>query len=571
MKKVVLAVVLVVCGVGGFFWLQRSQGESVAAADCLPSNVLFYAEQHDFTDMYQVFMESRLGRTISRLDYQGIAAQIGEPGNALMEVDSSMKKVSKILADPAFDELLGKEFSLALFPANSFAADNPAQDIEERLLVLARPRHGSRLIKLLAPLLSKDIEQSTVQYGSHTITRYSIDKEHTVATAYVGGLLLAGLEERLVRKSLDYYDSRENTLASNEDFKKLHSGFKGSQLFTYLSIPALLDQGRVICKSLPDEERAEFLALLKEWEGWGGAAYGGWHEEDLVRDKAEILFDRNLLDKRVAALFDVKPGTNNTLALVPRDALLYYWTNTLNLPLIWDLYSTGANQRQPQALEILSRELRNSAGVDLEDVLAMIDNEFGVIVKDVGREGIPLPKVSLIVQLRQPEKFLKVFRVLLDNADIPVSEKEYRGQEISYWGVAPQGGLQPAFVLLDDYLFVSNSLDLVQQIVDLKVDPMNSLSHNPVMKVLGNDLLGKNNSVTYVHIAKLADSLKEIASWVASMAALQGPEAARNVDVLVNQLVLPLLDGVAIYTQMASRSIIGEESIVLESTTTTVQ
>ncbi len=571
MKKVLLAVVFVLCGVGMFLWLQGSQDEAVSAADCLPSNVLFYTEQHDFTDMYQVFMDSRLGRTIARLDYQGIAAQIGESGNVLMEVDNSMKRVSKILADPAFDEILGKEFSLALFPANSFAADNPAQDIEERLLVIARPRHGSRLVKLLAPLLSKDIEQSTVQYGSHTITRYYIDKDYTVSTAYVGGLLLAGLEERLVRKSLDYYDSRENTLASNKDFKKLHSGFQGAQLFSYLSIPALLDQGRVICKSLPDGEREEFLALLKEWEGWGGGAYGGWHEEDLVRDKAEILFDRTLLDKRVARLFDVKPGTNNTLALVPQDALLYYWTNTLNLPLIWDLYSTGANQQQPQALEILRRELRNSAGVELEDVLAMIDNEFGVIVKDVGREGVPLPKVSLIVQLRQPEKFLKVFRVLLDNAEIPVSEKEYHGQEVSYWGVAPQGGLQPAFVLLDNYLLVSNSLDLVQQIADLKVDHMNSLSHSPVMKVFGNGLLEKNNSVTYVHIAKLADSLKEIASWVASMAALQGPEAARNVDVLVNQLVLPLLDGVAIYTQQASRSIIGEESIVLESTTATVQ
>lgn len=571
MKKVVLAVVLALCVGVVLIWWQGKEDERVTAADCLPSDILFYAEQHDLTDMYHDFTKSRLGRTFSRIDYPRIAGEIGEAGNVLMEAETFWLKVNAALTAPGFDELFGEECSIALFPANSFAADNPARAIEERLLLIARPRYGVGVVQLIAPLLSKDVKQSTIQYGSHTITRYHIDQNNTVSTAFVGGLLLAGLEERLVRKSLDHYDSKENTLRSNVDFQKLRAGFKGAQLFSYLSIPALLSQGQVLGQALPEAERVEFQALLDQWQGWGGAAYGGWHEKDLVRDKLEILFNKEQLDERVARLCDVRPGVNDTLGLVPRDSLLYYWTNTLNLPLLWDLYSTGAVQQQSQALDILSLELRESAGVELEDVLGMIGNEFAVIMKDVGREGIPLPKVSIVVKLNDSEKFLEVFKVLLENADIPVSHKKYNGEEISYWGVAPQGALQPAYASLNDYFIVSNSLDLVQQLVDLHMDSAESLSKSPVMKVFGNGLLKNNNSAAYVHIAKLADSLKDIATWAGSMAVLQGPEVAQNADVLVNQLLLPFLDGVAMYTQFGSRSIIGDESIVLESTTTIVQ
>ena len=159
----------------------------------------------------------------------------------------------------------------------------------------------------------------------------------------------------------------------------------------------------------------------------------------------------------------------------------------------------------------------------------------------------------------------------MKDADIPLNQKQYKGQDITYWGVAPQSGLQPAFCLVDDYLLLSNSIDLIQQIVTLQTDPTRNLLNSPAMKEVGGDLLEVNNSATYIHIALLADALKDLATWAGAMAVLQGPEMARNAEIIVNELVLPLLDGVAMYTQLGSRSIITEETIVLESTITIVQ
>jgi len=198
----------------------------------------------------------------------------------------------------------------------------------------------------------------------------------------------------------------------------------------------------------------------------------------------------------------------------------------------------------------------------------MIDKEFAVVVKDVGIDGIPLPKVMVIIQLKEPDHFLKIFHILLKEAEIPFSRKKFEGHPITYWGIAPQGGLQPAFTLIDNYLLLSNSFDLVKQIVSLKTDQAKTLLNSEEMQLVGKGLNEKNNSAAYIHIALLADALKNMASWAASMAIIQGPEVAKEADIVVNQLVLPLLDGLSMYTKLGSRSVITEDSIILESTTT---
>lgn len=570
MKKTgIFVVILLLClGLGAMLFLKGRKDTGVDAADFLPGDVLFYGEQTDFTRMYEKFLESRLGKTLTNLDYNGIAAELGEQGQALLELDKLRKKLNTFINDPAFNELLGKEFSVALFPAKSFSTDNPARALEERLLLIVKPRHNVQLLQSLIPLFNKDIKHSTAQYGSHIINRYEIDAVNTISTVTVEGVIVAALEERLVRKSIDYYDTQKDTLSDNREFKRLRKSFEGAQLFSYLSLPAFYEQGKLISEKLKGAEKKEFLRLLEHWKGWGGAAYGAWHEKGVLKDKVEIFFDQDELESVVASLCcDVKPSLNQTLKMVPAETLFYYWTNTLNLPLIWEIYSATLTRQKPEALDLLRQELRDVVNVELEEILAMIDKDVALIVKDVGGDGIPLPKVAAMVKLKEPERFMKIFHTLLKEGDIPLSKKKYGQYTITYWGVAPQSGLQPAFALIDEYLLLSNSIDLVKQITSLKSDPSKTFLNSEEMKELGGELKEKNNSAAYVHIALLADALKDLATWAAGMAVIQGPEAAREADVLVNKLVLPLLDGLAMYSKLSSRSIISKDSIVLESTT----
>lgn len=535
------------------------------ASDMLPADVMLYAEQHDFVEMYEAFSESRLGRVLSRIDYVNIAIELDGDKDSVTDALTVWKEIHKLILEPGFNQLLGKEFALALFPMPGFTPEDPAKILEERLLLIARPRHDAKLLQFLASYITKDIEQATVQYGSHTITRYKLDERYTLSTATVAGLVLAAFDERLVRKSLHTYDTQSNTLAKSTKFQRLQKNFEGAALFNYFSLTPLKKQGQIIVEKLPEDDQKEFHELLEQWNGWEAGAYGAWSQDGLIRERLEILYEPQKLDKDVARLFTTKPEENNTLNMVPADSLFYYWGNSLNLPLIFDMYNELLMGQHHEMFDLLQQELQDLVGMRLEDILALTANECGIIVEEVADEGVPLPKVLVMLELKDTEKFLQVFHRLLKEADIPITRSVFENHEISYWGIAPQDGLQPAFTMSGNYLLLSNSRNLVKQVIQLQKTPTDTLVNNPELKELQQVLKRNNNSTTYMHIALMADAFETLATWAGGMAVLQGPDTAHKVKVVVDDLVLPLLDGVAMYTRLASRTEVMERRIVVES------
>ncbi|MBU0945892.1 MAG: DUF3352 domain-containing protein [Proteobacteria bacterium] len=570
MKKVGVGIFFFFCCFALVVLLLSKQEEKVVAAEFLPENVLFYGEQHDFSLMYQKFQASPLGKTLARLNYGEIAVELGSSAEKVQEMETWRLKISTILDSSTVNELLGKEFSVALFPTDSWSVADPTRSLEERLLLIARPRHNAHLFNFLASFFTNKIQQTTVQYGSHSISRYRVDDKRIVSAVTVKGVIVAGFDERLLRRSLDCYDERKGTLQQNSAFQRLRKSLKQAKLFTYVSLPALYEEGRIVSERLSDGDRQAFLALLDQWRGWGAAACGAWEEEGLVQSKALILYDIQELDPRVAAFIAVKPSSNTTLTMVPADVLFYSWVNTLNLSFVWEMYSSWMVD-QPGDLNVLRQEVRDSTGVEIEDLLTMVGKEFAVLVKDVDSSGVPLPKAALVIKLKEPKAFLAVFEKLLAAAEIPVRKEKYKNESISYWGLAPQGGLQPAFSIQKEYLLLSNSIDVIKQIVTKQTKPKKNFFENPDMALVGKGLLLKNNAALYIDIASLADVLKDLASWAGAIATLQGPEVARTSQVVVEQIVQPVLDGVAMYSKLGSRIIIGKDTIMMEATASVVQ
>ena len=565
MKKFLFTILLILVGTGLFFFMKSERIKAVQAADILPADVMVYAEQRDFVKMYKDFAGSRLGRVLSRIDYVDIAIELDGDDDLVRDALRLWQEIHKLINEPGFDQLLGKEFSLAFFPMPGFSIEDPLKNLEERLLLIARPRHNATLMQFLASYIAKDIEQKTVQYGSHTITRYKIDDKYTLSTATVAGLVLAAVDERLVRKSLNAYDDQKNSLSNTPEFQQLRKNFEGATLFKYFALTPIKEQGKIVAEKLPEDGKKQLLELLEQWNGWEAGAYGAWETDGLIEEKLEILYDFQNLDKDVAKLFATAPEKNSTLDMVPADSLFYYWGNSLNLPLLYEMYSDMIVQQRPEMLSLLQQELQDVAGVKIEDILALVANECGLIVEEVEGEGIPIPRVLMMIELKDSERFMEVFHKLLAETDIPIGNSSFQDHEISYWGIAPQDGLQPAFTLSGNYLLLSNSRDFVKQVVALKSNPVDTLLNDPEVKRLQNKLSGKNNSTAYVHIALMADAFKSLATWAGGMAVLQGPEKARKVNIIIEELVLPLLDGVAMYTQLASRTEMKETSIVVES------
>ncbi len=567
MRKFIISVLFICCGAAILFVLFQKgpERQTVSASDFLPENVLFYAEHKNLAEIITEFQGSKLGRILRDMQFLDVLEELGAPPDQVREVRTAADQLSQFMDSPAFNELLGREFSVALFPAKSFSADNPALALEERLLLISRPRHNAQFLQFLAPMLTEDIVKSSVQYGKYTIDRYQVDSTVTVSAVVVKDLVLMAVDERLIRKGLDLYDKKQNTLSRNQQYLKLHEQLEKSKLFTYVSFPALYEQGKIISEKLPEDDEKEFLALLEQWKGWGSAAYGAWKEDALLQEKVVINYDMKKLDSRIVQLLSVRPSTNDTLSMVPPDVLFYYWTNTLNLPLLWNIYSTVL-VRQSGNLDLLHQEIFDATGVQFEEILDMVSKDIAVLVQDIESKGIPLPKAALVLKLKKPEAFQNVFRKLLATADIPISEEMYKNAVVSYWGVAPQSGLQPAFTFIDEHAYISNSIDVIRQIIELREYPEGNFMDDKNVRLVTDRLLLPNNSAAYINIASLAAACREFAVWASSMASLQGPEVARSSKIAVDKIILPLLDGVAMYSQLGSRSFFRDNSIILEST-----
>ena len=566
MKKILIGILLICGCVGLFFFIQAEQKEELQASDVLPADTMLYLEQHDFVKLYNEFASSRLGRVLSKIDYEGIAAELDGDGQVARDAVHLWKELHDVINEPVYDQVLGKEVSIALLSMPLTDDITPEKFLEERLLLIAKPRHNAKVVQFFASYLAKDVEQSTVQYGTHSIQRYKLNEKQTLSTAAVDGLVLAAYDERLVRKSLNIYDERQNTLSSNEMYNQLRQRCEGSVLFQFFAVSAVRSQLEILSQRLPEEQQQQFHEFLNEFNGWEAGAYAAWKEEGSIKDTLEIIYTREKLDPYVADLLSQPPEHNNSLKMVPSDALFYYWGNSLNLPLIFELYSEAIIEEQPEAFDLLQQELQDSVGMPLEEILALVANEYGVIIKQVEGEGVPIPKALVLFKLNDTEKVGTIIKTLLAEADIPISSNSYMDREINYWGVAPQVGLQPAYTISGDYLLLSNSRDLVKQVVSLQDGAEGTLLVNTELQQLSEVLKRENNTTAYAHIAHMADSLKTLATWAGGMAVLQGQETAKDVNVIVQELVLPLLDGIAMFTQMATRSEVKETTIVLEST-----
>ncbi|HIC98166.1 MAG TPA: hypothetical protein EYP08_00470, partial [Pyrodictiaceae archaeon] len=77
-------------------------------------------------------------------------------------------------------------------------------------------------------------------------------------------------------------------------------------------------------------------------------AYAGLAIGFLFRPLGALLFGKigDQFGRKMAFLSAVLLMLVGTLGMVPADSLFYYWTNTLNLPLFWELYSATTTRQQ---------------------------------------------------------------------------------------------------------------------------------------------------------------------------------------------------------------------------------
>ncbi|MDD3816384.1 MAG: DUF3352 domain-containing protein [Desulfocapsaceae bacterium] len=574
-----------VCILAAVYLLVTTRMGKSTAADFLPAEALVCIEQRDLAQLLDDFKVSRLGRAVTGIDYVKLAEGLGLPVEEVNRVRGMRKQLDDFLNSPVFKEFFGQEFTLGLLPVPDESLTIPEKTLKSSLLLIAKPRHNTDIIELLTSLFAGKLEQTSIQHGKYSLKQYLIDEDNTLTAVIVDGYVIAALDDRLVKESLDRYESKQGSLAQKKEYIRLRHDFMKSKLFAYVSMPELHGQLGRLSETLDSVQKEDLQKVIEQWKGWEGVAFGAWKKKGLLRDKVVILFNKDSLDPLVGKMFAIQPVDNKTLAMVPAGVLGYYWTNTLDLNAFWKMFTLEMNESEEQ-LRAIEQDVKSGTGVELSDLLSMFGSEAVVLLRKIATDGfIPLPDGALFLKIEKEEDFIKMLKPLLAKNNILTKTEEYKGVKLTTLEVSFHPSLQPVYALHQGYLILASTVDLLKNIVDSTADDakdqlqsagmkegvggtlVSEDSFKQMNKGMGLGMTKKNNSVSFVRFSSLLHVVKELASWGGTMLSMQDREAAQRSKVMIEELIFPLLDGLAMYEVVGSRSHIQDDAIILESAT----
>lgn len=572
MKKTGAILTVIVVIALGLYFLVTARFGKVTAADFLPEEILLAVEQQDLGQLLEDYKNSRLGHTITGIDYLKIASDLGMAQEEVDKISGVSKKMGDFFKSPVFKELFGKEFTLALLPVTDINLASPDKAATGSLVFISRPSHDADILKLISSLFIGKLNQTSIQHGKYSIQQIALEEGIVLNVATVQGYIIAALDVGLVQASLDRFDnksgSKKGTLAQSSEYIRLRQEFTDAKCFVYVSMPMLYGQAVMFAEQLDIPEHDELLKAIDQWKGWNGLAFGAWKEKGQIRDKGVVLFNREKLDPLVAKMCSVKPTENKTYAMVPADILGYYWTNTLNMGMFWEMFRREMQGSEEQ-LKAIEKEVKAATGLELDQILAMFGSEAAVLMKEMVTDGfIPLPNGAIFLKIEKEADLLKMVKSQLAKMDIAIQAEEYKGVALNTLDISFHPSLRPVYVMHQGYLILAGSADMVKKIIDSQGSQglFAEKSFQQVNEGLHKGMTGSNNSVSYVKFSSLLKMIRELANWGGTILSMQDPETGRKSKVVLDQLIFPLLDGLGMYEAMGSRSVIQDDALIMEST-----
>lgn len=522
--------------------------------------------QYDLQDRIAELGSSPLGRTIADLRYEVVGREMGLSDDEIRRFLKLKDDIKKNYQNPLVQMLVGKEVSIALLPFSDHEALDFVEQITDHLLVISRPSQNARLMDVATWAISSDERIATVRYGTHTITRFSLEDARRLSVARVRDVVVMSLNEKVLRQSLDLYDGDRQGLRESEEYQSKIDHFDGASFVGYFNFAGLPDLvNRAIQESPSDNER--LLLIDKEKvEAYQSAIFGAWSEENTIIDKAVISFDPKLLDEQPNSKMLSKAGLPQSFKRVSQDTIIYHWSNQFSPKTILGMLGQDPSLSGATETQFVG-ELSKITGLTADQLFDLFDNDLTLAVRGINEDQlVPMPRFLLSVKSEDVEKLKKVVDSLIDHYSIPVRRSSLGDTNIISWGgIIGIGSILPTLSFTDDSAIISSNRQQIKNYV--APDGIQSLADLESFQAMSTALLKPSHSFTYVDFAQTADMLQEMVSWGGTMLAIKDKELARKSKVLIDDLINPLLEGLSMYSIIGSRKYLEGNTIILESIT----
>lgn len=573
MKKITLWCLAVLAVIGGLIFLRQWRHAEIGAdpVRLLPENTLLVAELKDVAHHLESFQQSHLGNSLAQIKYSDVARDVQLAPEHIQLIDTLQQKGRDFLQSPLYSILFSKDILLAVTPGDTLETQTLETIIWENCLFVATPKPGTKalqhftplLLDLTNPFLENPITVRTIPYGRYMIQRFMVDDDTSFSAAVVHDMIVLSLNERLLRHALSRYGANTQNLARAKTFQRSSHSRKDSHFFTYLSLENLCKLSPPLIKTSGREEgEPEDDPGCRR--GLQGVGFGASHSPGFIAATTAVTFDEKHMHPAFAQLLATPPEKNRSFSAAPKETIFYHWTNTFDLPLIWQLYLEDGSI-SPEQEQRIRHEVQTITGTSIEKLLAMTDHKLSIIVHDVPTEGlIPLPNFSFLVPLKNQKTFAKALKKLLRAYDIDIKKQHYKGNELVFWGWDPKAGVQPVYVIYNNFLLVATNIHLIEKLIDT-MDSKSGLHFDTLPTQADPGMTKANNSLAYLRVAPFLAGVKELLSWAGIMIAIQDREAAQKSKILIDQLITPIIDGFSAHSEVSTRSYNEKNRITYQS------
>ncbi len=566
--KIRYIIVIALCVLLAAVWFSWDRGlliQKQEAAFLVPQEAVVFVEQQEIGALLDDFQKSRLGRSLATIDFLRIGRDLSLPEKDLANLEQALDTIKDLADNKLFREFCGKSMSLALLPVDPSAkAGKTAAGSSLQALLIAKPLHKAELYELISSIYTGDVKQTELHYDRFTIKRFQIGDE-MIFVAIVDGFFLLTVEEQTLHLALDASRQSDTSLARNVNYQKLRNQYQKPKFFAFCSLEGVRRQFAEMVKQGPLDLQKEFADQLASTVGLQYTSYGVWQDKELLKDTSITLVDQTIMEPFVRQMLSLPPEHNDTLRLVPENILTYYWSNTFALHSLWKMYEEK-NKNDTAEIDRFKAAFKKTTGRDIAEVLPLINGGVSLFLqKGDPKAFIPLPHFAVFIKLKDRKEGEDILQKIVEDYGIPLQTITYKKVSYSSYGLSLQGGLQALYGFHDDFLFLANSSDVLEEIIDT-LESGRGLQAGETYARMNLDMKEGNNSVCFIRISDLISDIKNIIGWTGTILAVKDREAAAKSKIVIEELINPLLDGMTMFSTISTRSRLAKEQIVVEST-----
>ncbi len=562
MKRFILLVcsLLVVGGLISLLTVQHRQG--LDPMELVPQQTMLMIDWTDATGAVRGFLNSRIGQNIRGIDWSGVMEQLEISEAYRVRLQESFVELMEWGDDPLVKNFFGGRAILALLPMEQVASAATLQAaLAEHLLLVVTPRSARVLPLVLPTMLRIKGTGRVLSYQGFSIHEFVKENGWKVYSAVVDGQLVISpglaIVQQSIELSLRHLVQDRTGFVLNPEYVQLKKRGRGrDDFFVYADLARL----KPLFSSLQPlllPERAQGIA---EFPGSERMVIFHSSHKNIQQFTSIVQFDPEQLAPFQKTIYTRKPVENRSLLKMPSDLLVYFWSNWLDLPAWWQETLARGTEAELASAQTMTAWLEKQTGMKIEQFLALFGSEFGFNIAEIRTSGFfPVPRICCCIELTDRDKVEQLIEKMISG--LPVRRDKVAGIPVVSI-MAANGLMQPSYALLEKFLVVADSREQIEAILRLS---SKRLVKDDLFQAVDMGMLWPSNLVIFARTAELIDGLKEFASWAGTMVAIRDEAAGRKSTVLIDQVILPLLDGLKMYRAKGVRSYTAPGEVVLES------